>query len=348
MSVGIIDQDALVNRKDFFYDLDVMKIASYYKNTKREITKLLLVPSEYTQYRNVFYIKNKYNYKNFAPAFSDPRIQYRGYAFYTGEYDPLSPEIEAAIPDPTIYDTYLKYNDQITGAGSFLPGNEAFINGLHARLSTDGLTCNVADNIIRYNTSAQYLTFYDYNVFALENWRERLLDFKDLTHIKLKFMPNTNDLQDILYLKKNVNLKRNEHMIYSGELNKEILNEILVFGKQHGDAIRVELFQNINVYLPNYIDNLIVAIDRILLMKHNKARVHVYVDPKKITSENVFMNDYQRWSNMNHGDISLMDYLVNVRNRQPCIRKTRALSEDNEVFNYLVNVKPSQWRSVIK
>ena len=56
MSIGLIDQDCLNNKKDFFYDLDIMKLASYYKS-KKEITKLLLIPSEYTQYTKTFFIK---------------------------------------------------------------------------------------------------------------------------------------------------------------------------------------------------------------------------------------------------------------------------------------------------
>ena len=58
MSVGLIDQDCLTNKKDFFYDLDIMKIASYYKS-KREITKLLLDPREYTQYTQTFFYKEQ-------------------------------------------------------------------------------------------------------------------------------------------------------------------------------------------------------------------------------------------------------------------------------------------------
>lgn len=347
MSVGIIDQDALVYKKDFFYDLDVMKIASYYKNKKREITKLLLNPDDYTQYSKVFYIKNKYNYRNFAPAFSDPRIQYRGYAFYTGEYEPLEPEIEATIPDVSIYDTYLKYNTQITGAGSFHPYNINFIEGLHARVSTDGLTCNVPDKHILYKTDAKYLTLYDYNIFELENWRERILDFNEMKHVKLKFMPRTTDFNDIEYLKRNINLKSDEHMIYSGEMSSDMLNRIVEFGKEFGDTVRIELFQNIKVDSPEFLEDLIVAINAILMIKHYKTRLHVYVDPKKVTAANVFMNDYQRWTNMNHSDVSLMYYLVNIRDRKPCIKKTQAFCEQNEVFNYLANVKPSEWRSVV-
>ena len=112
MSIGLIDQDCLKNKKDFFYDLDIMKLASYYKS-KREITKLLLDPMEYTQYTQTFFVKNRFDYKLFSELFKDKRITYRGYAFYGQFLAPLPDDIEKAIPDPSIYDTYLKFNNNI-------------------------------------------------------------------------------------------------------------------------------------------------------------------------------------------------------------------------------------------
>ena len=132
MSVGLIDQDCLTNKKDFFYDLDIMKIASYYKS-KREITKLLLDPREYTQYTQTFFIKNRFDYKLFSELFKDKRITYRGYAFYGQYLAPLPDDIEKAIPDTSIYDTYLKFNDNI--ADRRIPLLQAIENSCHARLS---------------------------------------------------------------------------------------------------------------------------------------------------------------------------------------------------------------------
>ena len=86
----------LKNKKDFFYDLDIMKLASYYKS-KREITKLLLDPMEYTQYTQTFFVKNRFDYKLFSELFKDKRITYRGYAFYGHFLAPLPDDIEKAI-----------------------------------------------------------------------------------------------------------------------------------------------------------------------------------------------------------------------------------------------------------
>ena len=109
MSVGLIDQDCLTNKKDFFYDLDIMKIASYYKS-KREITKLLLDPREYTQYTQTFFIKNRFDYKLFSELFKDKRITYRGYAFYGQFLAPLPDDIEKRLSADFLSTAPLKVN----------------------------------------------------------------------------------------------------------------------------------------------------------------------------------------------------------------------------------------------
>ena len=244
MSTALIDQDCLSNRKDFFFDLDIMKLASYYRS-KKEITKLLLLPSEYYQYTRTYFIKNRFDYKLFNTIFKDPRITYRGYAFSASQYEPMEQDIEDSPADISIYDTYLKFNKDLADRRISKIMSTQIASAIHTRFSTDGKTCNVSDKILHYMDSSM-LCLYDYNLFALEGWKERLEEFKDCS-IRIKFSPMSTNIDDLKYALENFNIYNENHFILLGHLDRESINDIILLGANHKDKIRVELLKDLNI-----------------------------------------------------------------------------------------------------
>jgi len=343
MSIALIDQDCLNNRKDFFFDLDIMKLASYYKS-KREVTKLLLLPSEYYQYTQTYFVKNRFDYKMFTNIFKEPRITYRGYAFCPDKYESMEPDIEAAPADPTIYDTYLKFNTNI--AGRRIPKISSAMSGIHSRFSTDGESCNVPDNILHYKDS-EILCLYDYNLFTLLGWKERLKDFKNFS-LRLKFSPISDDIEDLKHILENYNIYNENHFILSGEINDETLNEIIILGSNHKDRIRVELLDNLDLQDKDlFYSQIIYALNTILALKHARTRIHAYIDPHNIDERTAYLNTIAYWSNRNHSDSSLDYFLVQIRKQNNATRKFHEMAQENEVIKYLLNVNPSEWRKTI-
>ena len=341
MSIGLIDQDCLKNKKDFFYDLDIMKLASYYKS-KREITKLLLDPMEYTQYTQTFFVKNRFDYKLFSELFKDKRIAYRGYAFYGQFLAPLPDDIEKAIPDPSIYDTYLKFNNNI--ADRRVPTLQAIENSCHARLSKDGTICNTPiENILYRDTDSVCL--YDFNIFDLQDLRASIEQIKD-KFLKLRFSPISSDLEDIKYILNNYKLNSENHLIYGETANQDQLEEIIALGRAHKDRIKVQVLRDFNpydsgkkFYQINY------AMNTILALKNAKTRIHTYIDPHDIDEKTAFLNNISYWSNRNHSDISLYRFVHEIR--KTSVGQFDKLAQENDVFKYLYITKPSEWERTI-
>ena len=341
MSVGLIDQDCLTNKKDFFYDLDIMKIASYYKS-KREITKLLLDPREYTQYTQTFFIKNRFDYKLFSELFKDKRITYRGYAFYGQFLAPLPDDIEKAIPDASIYDTYLKFNDNI--ADRRIPLLQAIENSCHARLSKDGVICNTPIENILYK-DVDSVCLYDFNIFDLQDWREAIAQIQDKS-LKLRFSPISDNLDDIIYVLDNYKLKSENHLIIGKTLDKEELKEVISLGQAHKDRIRVQILKDFNPYdTDKKFYQINYAMNTILALKNAKTRIHTYIDQHDIDERTAFLNNISYWSNRNHSDISLYRFMHEIR--KTAVGQFDKLAEENDIFKYLYTINPSQWEELI-
>ena len=341
MSVGLIDQDCLTNKKDFFYDLDIMKIASYYKS-KREITKLLLDPREYTQYTQTFFIKNRFDYKLFSELFKDKRITYRGYAFYGQFLAPLPDDIEKAIPDASIYDTYLKFNDDL--ADRRIPKLQSIENSCHARLSKDGSICNTPiENILYKDTESVCL--YDFNIFDLQDWREAMKPLQD-KFLKLRFSPISDNLDDIIYVLENYKLNAENHLIIGKTLDEVELKEVITLGQAHKDRIRVQILKDFNPYNEDkkfYQIN--YAMNTILALKNAKTRIHAYIDQHDINERTAFLNNISYWSNRNHSDISLYRFMHGIR--KTAVGQFDKLAEENDIFKYLYITNPSKWERTI-
>jgi hypothetical protein len=341
MSVGLIDQDCLTNKKDFFYDLDIMKIASYYKS-KREITKLLLDPREYTQYTQTFFIKNRFDYKLFSELFKDKRITYRGYAFYGQFLAPLPDDIEKAIPDTSIYDTYLKFNDNL--ANRRIPRLQSIENSCHARLSKDGSICNTPiENILYKDTESVCL--YDFNIFDLQDWREAMKPLQD-KFLKLRFSPISDNLDDIIYVLENYKLNTENHLIIGKTLDEVELKEVITLGQAHKDRIRVQILKDFNPYdKDKKFYQINYAMNTILALKKAKTRIHAYIDQHDIDERTAFLNNISYWSNRNHSDISLYRFIHEIR--KTAVGQFDKLAEENDIFKYLYTINPSQWEELI-
>ena len=337
MSVGLIDQDCLKNKKDFFYDLDIMKLASYYKS-KKEITKLLLNAQEYTQYTQTFFIKNRFDYKIPPDLFKDKRLIYRGYAFYGEFLAPLPEEIEKAIPDTSIYDTYLKFNENI--AERRLPRLKSIQNSCHARLSKDGITANTSIEDILYK-DVPSLCLYDFNIFDLKDWRDSMEQVKDKS-LKLRFAPIANNLEDIKYVLNNYKINQENHLMLGKIVERDELEEIVALGKTNKDRIKVQLLKDFDPYNKDImLAQIIYSMKVVLTLKKAKTRLHSYIDQHDIDERTCFLNNISYWSNRNHSDISFYTFMHTIR--KTAVDKFDNLAKENDVFKYLYNLKPSEW-----
>lgn len=99
--IGLYDRDFIENLKKPFFNIQLMKMSTYYKN-KREMVSYVTDLSRAKYYTTIFYFQDNPQF-SFAPEIAmNQNIVVMGRAFGITE---LAPDIEKCEPDVTIYET---------------------------------------------------------------------------------------------------------------------------------------------------------------------------------------------------------------------------------------------------
>ena len=168
MSYGLYDAD-LPYYPIPFYNLELMKISSYYKR-KREIVGL--APSYSPNRYNHFIVRQDFYNPN-TQLFTSANVTYGGRAFDGDEYKPLPLEIEQMKPDISLYGNV---NPQLVQGY-----NKSALNTMrraeHVRLSLDGKTIwNDFDKQLRHDSDVYGIIFHDYNLNDVEGAQALIRD----------------------------------------------------------------------------------------------------------------------------------------------------------------------------
>lgn len=175
-TIGLYDADMAVYGSPFF-NLELMKIASYYKN-RRDIVVLSnrLIPSRFTRF---FYYQNVYG--QFPKALYQHRnLRYGGHAFSGEKYKPLPLEIEQLIPDKNIYSRFINSfsHDNYTH-GIFKHQLAAH----HLRASLDGETVwPDYQSQIELSGRSKVLIFHDYDIGKIKDIEKFLFSIPEQVH----------------------------------------------------------------------------------------------------------------------------------------------------------------------
>ena len=163
MSYGLYDADLSLYPIPF-YNLELMKISSYYKR-KREIVGLSpdFSPQRYNNFivRQDFYNPNSY----FTNGIN---ITYGGRAFDGEKYKPLPLEIECMKPDISLYN-----NIPLPKSKKYKRSINTMRQAEHIRLSLDSKTIwKDCEKQLRYETKMYGIIFHDYNLNEIEGSAE--------------------------------------------------------------------------------------------------------------------------------------------------------------------------------
>ena len=161
MSYGLYDGDLRLYPQVPFFNLELMKMATYYKQ-KREIVSLSLdfKPNMYSH----FLVRQDYPTNFIYPTYTN--IVYGGRAFDGSKYKPLDIKIEQCHPDVSIYDRVkIPHLDRTTVKTALSTMRRAE----HVRLSLDGKTIwKDWDKQLRHHSNAYGLIVHDYNLGELD------------------------------------------------------------------------------------------------------------------------------------------------------------------------------------
>jgi hypothetical protein len=134
--VGFHDVDyfSRLGQEPYMYNLDLMKLSTYYKNKRMFVIPIRNIPDTKC---SIHYCFNEYSRNHVAPIADN--VEFRGLV-YDGEYIPMRPEIEMLTPDISVYETMDK---------DFIPSllhpstsstliRKSLRSAAHLRLSLDG------------------------------------------------------------------------------------------------------------------------------------------------------------------------------------------------------------------
>lgn len=169
MSYGLYDGDLRLYNRVPFFNLELMKIATYYKR-KREI--VAFSPSFKPNMYSHFIVRQDYPSKTIYPHYKN--IEYGGRAFSGSVYKPLPIDIEQSHADISIYDKvkipYIK-KEKVKESFSTMRRAE------HVRISLDGKTIwKDWEKQLRYTPDSFGIIFHDYDLGQIEGAYELITE----------------------------------------------------------------------------------------------------------------------------------------------------------------------------
>ena len=207
MYVGLIDDDVRFGKLKY-PNLEIMKLASYYKNN-RDIVELCTDYRTFERYSKIIIRKNKNNndFPSMLMSKVRDRCEYGGYAFTSGMYIPMKNEIEKSLPDVTIYDK-IKSDKKLVG------------NRFNSILQRVPLRLETSDGIPE-RTYKGYLV-YDKNVLASNLIDELLNQERIIEFVEKQYC---DKLEDAIKLASSETMFNKNIIYYQGNIDAAIAKE---------------------------------------------------------------------------------------------------------------------------
>ena len=244
MSYGLFDGDIDIYPYIPFFNLELMKIARYYKN-KREI--VILSPSFSPQMYQHFILRQDLSLTN-RPVSKYSNIEYGGYYFNPNVYVPLPEEIEICPADTSIYTKIEKnYQTSQTKTAAFRRMKKAE----HIRLSLDGKKLwNNFEKQLKYTNPHVGLVLHDYNLNDIPNAAEAIKyilknfsTFQEGGRIGMKFPVQVNNEQELFEWMTFRPMRHFYSIQYNGIMDDEVLEDLVKYTQ--GTSKMVQMYYNI-------------------------------------------------------------------------------------------------------
>ena len=199
MSYGLFDADIPKYPYIPFFNLELMKLSSFYKR-KREI--VTLSPSFSPNMYQHFILRQDFPGESY-PIIKYNNIEYGGRAFNRTKYYPLPIEIEKMAPDTFIYN---KIEEQYLTSKSRTSAFRRMRNAEHIRLSLDGKTIwKDFPSQFREGKRNVGIVFHDYDLNVIDGAYETIINilkdykpYRDGQRIGMKFPVQTFTPEQLL------------------------------------------------------------------------------------------------------------------------------------------------------
>lgn len=323
MSIGLYDGDL---QKYFHcpFNLELMKIAAYYKN-KNQIVSLspTFVPERYTQF---FYRKDYYDGTFPEKLMTSKNVEYGGLAFTQGIYAPMDLAIETTPPDRSIYEKVLKTYFDFKGQEGLRKSYVALTNSQHLRLSLDGRTVwPEFEKQLKDIDSTSAFFFHDTDLGKIENSYEVIQDILKLRkdtilpqRVGMKFNTTINTDDDLIKWSSFYNLNNFFALEFQGLIGDEALNEVVDnIPNSRSKQIEYNITKNLSSQNEFFLNRLPKIYHQLLFCRDNRRFFSLKYD------DNFFVD--KRWERV----IDLLNCYIRSAARSNLQNWTKYNSEDS-------------------
>lgn len=238
MSYGLFDADVEKYPYIPFFNLEIMKLASYYKR-KREI--VTLSPSFSPNMYQHFILRQDFPGQNY-PIIRYNNIEYGGRAF-NDRYKPLPIEIEKSKPDTFLYN---KIEEQFLTSKEKQSAFRRMKKAEHLRLSLDGKTIwKDFDSQFRNESKNVGVIFHDYDLGSVENSYETVVNilkefkfYQDGKRIGMKFPVQVSTADDLLNWASIKPMRHFYSIQYNGIMTMPLIKEFIEITQHSSSAIQ--------------------------------------------------------------------------------------------------------------
>lgn len=282
MSYGLYDGDLILYPKVPFFNLELMKLSTYYKS-KREIVSMAptFTPQRYSNFivRQDYFSQQTYplHYKN---------VIYGGRAFEGQKYHPLAIEIEKCKPDIDLYSRIQPKSNFTTGDKMNL---SVMRNADHLRLSLDEETIwKDFEKQIPNRTHKSGFIFHDYNLGQIKDAPEVIRDLLNYyvkapknRRIGMKFPTQVNNEKDLITWLSFLNTGAHYYIQYNGLINESYVEEIADLCRGTSKAIQTSMNVTYNTTYSKFITQDITKILPLVsnLRSHKCGFLLIYDSP---------------------------------------------------------------------
>lgn len=353
MYIGIIDQDALLYKKNFFPNLEVMKISSYHK-AKRDIVDFILNMTILDKYSKIYLRKNIQD--NYYPSFviSKDNCDYGGLSFTNNQYIPMTEEIENTVPDFSIYNNYMKI---IKPKCSYGLKEEELSKAIYTRAYyNDIFKEDIFLAPLKANTSGLGSIFiYDKDFFRnidclnilKNNMKE---DKKRIKFLYPQRLSNYNLISEICKAEKIFGRTRKDtsFFVYTKQLYKKDFLEVCAQAdKDFKSSISFEIgADKYKTYTDNFLkEEFITYLNRIIyVIAKGVKHIKFSVNPEILNKDyKALYGDLAKWYNSHFTKMSFCEFVK--QNNSPNKEIFKKLVNSNNMIRELSLVKPREFLS---
>ena len=228
MSYGLFDADLGVYPYIPFFNLELMKIATYYKR-KREI--VVLSPTFSPNMYQHFIMRQDFPGENF-PIMNYKNVECGGRAFNSLSYQPLDEQIEIMKPDTSIYN---KVESNYTTSKYRHTAFKKMRKSEHLRLSLDGKTLwQNFEKQLKYQNLYVGVVFHDYDLNKIPNSIEAIQyilkqfkPYQEGQRIGMKFPVQVNTPDELFNWIQFKPMAKLYSIQYNGLMSNEVLKELM-------------------------------------------------------------------------------------------------------------------------